>query len=69
MRRVTNKEQIKAGNIYCSFCKPEKAKAKWRDRVYASHKNGFACEKHKDLLRAEKEEDLSEADYQSWMRI
>ena len=69
MRRVKSKERELAGNIYCSFCRPMKVDAVWRKSGYATHSNGFACEDHKSLIKDEKLEDLSEADYQTWMRL
>jgi len=41
-RRITNKERNRAGNIYCSYCRPKKTHA-----TYRFHWDKFACEEHK----------------------
>ena len=70
IRKITGKERKKAGNLYCSFCRPEKVPAIWRQegRLY-NHKDGYACEAHKDLIPVDRDEHLTEADYQTWMRL
>lgn len=52
---------------WCSFCQPKTTKAVYVQRGWRS----FACECHKeDLLKIEKaEERLTEADYQTWMKL
>jgi len=72
MRRIKSKERCRAGNIYCDHCKPLKVEAVWRKvGICASHSNGdYACEEHKHLIRDDPEnEDYSEADYQTWMKL
>ena len=71
MRRIRKKEREKAGNIYCDHCKPLKIDAIYRlEGIGASHQFGdFACEKHKHLIRKDDNEKLTEADYQTWMRL
>lgn len=65
---------------YCTFCKPHKVSAIYRNRyLEIDDKISFACEDHKDLLidgskkpistEENDETDLTEADYQTWMRI
>ena len=44
-RRISNKERKKAGNIYCSFCRPIKIQA-----IYRFHWEKFACENHKQKI-------------------
>lgn len=70
MRRVKTKERKAAGNIYCSFCKPLKADAIYRKSGFCNHKSGFACEGHKEMIKEmPANEDYSEADYQTWLRV
>ena len=70
IRRVRNKERQKAGNIYCSFCRPEKVDAVWRRQgLFCSHKDGYACNLHKELIYDDRDDHLTEADYQTWMRV
>lgn len=71
IRKIKNKERKLAGNIYCDHCKPEKLDAVYRVSGYASHALGhFACEEHKHLvIDPEESQRLTEADYQTWMRV
>ena len=71
MRRIKKKEREKAGEIYCSFCRKEHRKviAVWRVNGLASHENGFACDEHYNLLPEERDDRITEADYQTWMRL
>jgi hypothetical protein len=64
MRKITGKERRKAGNIYCPYCKPEKVNATYRTSGWTD----VSCEKHKNNLY-EDDDRLTEADYQTWMRI
>ena len=68
MRKVKSAEREKAGNIYCSFCKPIKVDAIWRKTGLANFKTDFACEKHKGMIR-EDSGSTNEADHQTWMRL
>lgn len=83
MRKIKSKER-QNGMRYCSFCKPEKVHAIWRNtRLRCDRKEEnlqFACEEHKDLLvdgtavefvRKEHKDSghFTEADYQTWMRL
>ena len=70
MRKVTKKERIAAGNLYCSFCRPDKVDAIWRKTGICDHVAGFACEEHKDMIEEVLyNEDYSEADYQTWLSV
>lgn len=72
IRKIKSKERKLAGNIYCDHCKPEKVDAVWRKKgITADHKQGdYACEKHKNLIKVFVEnDDYSEADYQTWLRL
>ena len=53
---------------WCEFCEPKTARASYSGRGFS----GFACNKHREDLRAteEKVDDyMSEGDYQSWGRL
>lgn len=58
-------------NAYCTYCKAEgkeKIKALWVTSNW--DKSNRACEDHKHLLpKLELDNHLSEADYQTWMRL
>lgn len=70
MRKVTTKERKAAGNIYCSFCRPNKVGAIYRKTGWCNHSDGYACEEHKDLIIEKPEsDDYSEADYATWLRL
>lgn len=73
MRRIKAKERKAAGNIYCSFCRSEgrKADAVWRvEGIMCDHRNGYACEEHKDLLQDSRDDGrMTEADRQTWRRL
>lgn len=82
MRKIKSKER-KNGMRYCSFCKPTKVDAIWRNARLRcdkpEEKLQFACEMHKDLLvdgtavefTPSKQDDghMTEADYQTWGRL
>ena len=72
MRKITAKERRRAGNIYCDHCKLQKVDAVWRASHSANHQLGdFACEVHKRLIYEGciGDDHLTEADYQTWMRV
>lgn len=70
IRKIKSKERQRAGNIYCDYCKPKKVDAIYRKVGFASHDSGdFACEEHRDKIKVEIEKGLSEADYQTWMKL
>ena len=54
------------GMKYCTFCKPVKV-----DAIYRDNDMKLACETHKSLLTEEIPDDgyMSEGDYQSWGRL
>ena len=58
-------------NSYCTFCKKSvqmKTRAVWR----ISYRDTVACESHKGelvLLDRQDDENYSEADYQTWLRL
>lgn len=68
MRKIRKKEIIKAGHIYCPYCKPEKVDAVWRVDGFCDKKYDVACEFHKEKITEEVSIGLSEADYQTWNR-
>lgn len=49
---------------YCTFCKPSKV-----DAIYRDSSMNFACEQHKQLLTEDNDDYMTEADYQSWGKI
>ena len=57
---------------WCSFCEPKTERAVYRENGFADM---FACSEHKGVLAeherqiAEQEARLTEADYQTWMRL
>jgi hypothetical protein len=63
IRKIRKKER-ENGMKYCSFCKPVRVHAVWRDSSLK-----FACDKHKDELYEETSEHFTEADYQTWMNL
>jgi hypothetical protein len=64
VRKIKRKER-ENGMRYCTFCKPARVDAIWRDFHLK-----FACEAHKDKLDNRQEStDYSEADYQTWLRV
>ena len=77
IRRIKNKERAKAGNIYCSYCRPGKVNAIWRIKGFqANHQSGYSCEKHYKELKIKSDrldkldnQSLSEADYQTWIDL
>lgn len=82
MRKIKSSER-KNGMKYCSFCKPAKVSAVWRNTHLRcdrkDEKLQFACKDHKHLLKDgtmvysdNKHEDdgyMTEADYQTWGRL
>lgn len=83
MRKIKTKER-QNGMKYCTFCKPNKIDAIYRNTHLRCDKTEeklcFACEEHKDLLvdgtmvysdsqRTPDSGYYTEADYQTWMRI
>lgn len=71
MRIIKAKERKRAGNFYCSFCKPAKVDAIWRKSgIGCDFGKDLACDIHKHLIKEPIEnEHLTEADYQTWMRL
>ena len=63
IRKIKVKERNN-GMKYCTFCKPERVDAVWRD-----WRLSFACEEHKSKLDAGDDGHMSEADYQTWGRL
>lgn len=63
IRKIRKKERDN-GMKYCTFCKPKRVDAVWRDSYLH-----FACEEHKDKLSGEDDSHMSEADYQTWGRL
>lgn len=84
MRKIKSKER-QNGMKWCSFCKPDKVHAIWRNTHLRcdrkEEKLQFACEEHKGLLIDGTAVDLdlsklkrddgymTEADYQTWGRL
>lgn len=82
MRKIKSSER-KNGMRYCSFCKPLKVGAVYRNTHLRcdlkEEKLQFACEEHKDLLadgtacythmKYEDDGYMTEADYQTWGRL
>jgi len=62
MRKIKLKERNRAGNIYCSFCRPDKVDAVWRKTGFADHVDSFACEEHKYLIQEENDSYISEGE-------
>ena len=59
IRKIKNKER-ENGMKYCTFCKPEKVDAIWRDG-----RLNFSCLEHYDQLWEEKRDSYeTEAEYQ-----
>lgn len=78
-RKISTKERNN-GMKYCTYCKPQKVHAIWRNTYLRSEqKICFACDAHKHLLidgqkhvpatQPSVSEHLTEADYQTWMRL
>lgn len=67
-------KKLKAKQLgpWCSFCDPKTTRAVYRENGFA---DTFACPLHKSALdkhekqQAEREEYLTEADHQTWMRL
>ncbi len=66
MKRITQKERQKAGNIYCIQCKKKGKKVNAVYRPSGDFRN-TVCEEHKELIKENNH--LTGADYQTWMRI
>lgn len=65
-RHISAKERRKAGKLYCPYCKPDRVDAVWRTFGWRDQ----ACDKHKfELAKWEDSGHLTEADYQTWMRL
>jgi len=54
---------------WCEFCEPKTTRAVWVGRGF----NGFACNEHTKELQATEyspdDDNMSEADYQTWGRL
>ena len=67
------KKHVQENGAMCDFCRPRKITAIWRTDGMVHI--GLACRNHKHKLReleethAQHEEHLTEADYQTWMRL
>lgn len=67
-------KKLKANQLgpWCSFCAPKTERAVYRENGFADK---FACSEHKSALaqhecqKEEREQRLTEADYQTWMRV
>lgn len=67
-------KKLKAKQLgpWCSFCAPKTTRAVYRENGFADK---FACSEHKSALaqhdrqKAEREQRITEADYQTWMRV
>ena len=64
MIRKIRKKERENGMKYCTFCKPKKIDAIWRD--WRCH---FACEEHYNKLDDGIDNRETEADRQTWMRL
>jgi hypothetical protein len=70
LRKVKKREQ--EGGAKCDFCRPVKVTAVWKIGGLSSIGSGLACKNHKHKLRElveTHESRLTEADYQTWMRL
>ena len=63
IRKIRVKEHNN-GMRYCTFCKPARVGAIWRDFQLS-----LACEDHKSELHKGDSGHHTEADYQTWMRL
>jgi len=64
IRKIKTKERAN-GMKYCTFCKPARV-----DAVYRDLNMKFACEEHKHLLTEDNDDGyMSDGDYQSWGRL
>lgn len=64
IRRIKKKER-EHGMKYCTFCKPERIDAIYRDSYH-----NLACADHKDKLKPVMIDTYyTEADYQTWLRL
>lgn len=81
MRKIKSKER-KNGMRYCTFCKPARVPAIYRNTAVPIHKHvELACEEHKSKLtihpprpvvavpKNTRDDHYTEADYQTWMRL
>lgn len=70
MRNIKDKER-ENGMRYCAYCKPARVRAVYRSTRGIGIK--LACENHKESLIAHEgpteSDHLTEADYQTWMRL
>lgn len=70
IRKIKEKERKLAGNIYCDHCKPIKKDAIWRKQgITATHNGDYACEEHKNKIKDDEDDYLTEADYQTWYNL
>ena len=65
------KKHIQENGALCSFCRPKKTTATWKADGFTDFRFGLACNEHKDQLEDidTVNEHLSEADYQTWMKL
>ena len=63
VRKIRVKER-ENGMRYCTYCKPARVDAIWRDC-----RLNFACEDHKPKLSKGDSGHYTEADHQTWMRL
>jgi len=63
IRKIKTKERNN-GMKFCTFCKPARI-----DAIYRDSRMSLACEDHKHLLEKTCNEELSEADYQTWYKL
>jgi len=65
IRLIKAKERRRAGNIYCTYCRPEKVKAFWRFGW-----RFFACEEHKHIIeRYDSDDRITLADEMTWKKL
>ena len=66
------KQHIINAGAKCSFCRPKKVPVVWKAEGFLDHKN-IACNEHRDMIKDEpfelRQKHLTEADYQTWMRL
>lgn len=63
IRKIRKKERLN-GMKYCTFCKPERV-----DAVYRDYRLNFACEQCKHKLSQDDNTEYTEADYQTWLNL
>ena len=62
--RLIRLKERENGMKYCTYCKPAKVDALWRD-----WRLNFACTNHKHKLDTGDDGHMSEADYQTWGKL